>query len=149
MNKTVEDIIGSVPAESTIIGWGEVRLMPTLFRDMVIWCTKHTEAVKFQFAVDIETANYINTDELCPIVVSENYRAAPQDGSRIGAYDGQDMHVLGFDNGKHYLVMMCLDDDDKVVYVATSLLKDIEAQKNILPKVTPYNVKALSGNFED
>lgn len=149
MSLTVAAVVANAPNLETVVGWGEVRLAPGLFRDLITLCVRKSDAAKYSFAVNVEMANFMNTDDQCPIVLSENYRPSVQQGSRIGSYDGADVHVFDQPCEKDCLMIMCLDDNDFVVHTEVSLLKPIENQVNAVPVVTRENVKALNGNFSE
>lgn len=147
MNLTVDDIVNKPAVLTHAIGWGEVRLSTGLFRDLVTLCARKSPASKYVYAVNVEMANFINEDDQCPIVLSGDYRPARQDGTRIGSYQGHDVHVFNQPCEQDCLMIMCLDDEDKVVHVEITRLKPAENQVNLVPTVTRDNVKALNGNF--
>lgn len=146
MSLTVNDVV-TIPRTVQVMGWGEVRLSPGLFRDLITYCVRKSSASKYVYAVDLETAQFLNEDDLCPVTISGNYRPARQEGTRIGSYDGADVHVFNFPCVKNCLMIMCLDDDGNVVHQETSLLKPVENQINLIPEVTRRNVAALNGKF--
>lgn len=148
MNLTVNDVVNKAVDLSSVMGWGEIRLSPGLFRDLVTYCVRKSPASKYVYAVDLEMARFLNENEQCPITLSGDYRPARQEGTRIGSYNGSDVHVFNFALSQNCLMIMCLDDDNNVVHTETTLLKPIENQVNIVPVVTRSNVKALNGNFE-
>lgn len=149
MKLTVNEVVSAAPNLAGAVGWGEVRLAPGLFRDLITLCVRKSDAAKYAFAVNVEMANFINGDDQCVITLSGEYRPAIQQGSRIGAYQGNDMHVFDQMCEKDCLMIMCLDDDDNVVHTEISLLKPAENQVNLVPVVTRDNVKALNGNFTE
>lgn len=149
MKRSITDVISAKPDLSTVVGWGEVRLSPLLFRDLILVCSRRSESVKYAYAVDVATANFINNDDSNVLILEGDYRPARQEGSRIGAYNGADMHVIDTVVDKHCLIIMCLDDEGNVLHQETSLLKAPEFQINHVPVVTPENLKALNGNFTD
>lgn len=149
MNLKVEEVLAKAPDLSRALGWGEVRLAPGLFRDLITLCARKSEASKYAFAVNVEMANFINGDDQCVITLSGDYRPARQQGTRIGSYQGSDMHVIDQPCAKDCLMILCLDDNDNVVHIETSLLKPSENQVNMVPVVTRDNVKALNGNFTE
>jgi hypothetical protein len=149
MKLTVEQVVTKAPDLSRALGWGEVRLAPGLFRDLITLCARKSEASKYAFAVNVEMANFINGDDQCVITLSGEYRPAVQQGTRIGSYQGSDMHVIDQPCNKDCLMIMCLDEEDNVVHTELSLLKPSENQVNLVPVVTRDNVKALNGNFTE
>lgn len=149
MKLTVNDVVAKAPDLTRALGWGEVRLAPGLFRDLITLCARKSEASKYAFAVNVEMANFINGDDQCVITLSGEYRPAVQQGSRIGSYQGSDMHVFDQVTDKDCLMILCLDDEDNVVHTELSLLKPAENQVNMVPVVTRDNVKALNGNFTE
>lgn len=149
MSLTVAAVVSKAPDLSNAVGWGEVRLAPGLFRDLIVICTRKNESVKYAYAVNVEMANFMNGDDQCSIAMSGNYRPSVQQGSRIGSYDGADVHVFDEPCQQDCVMIMCLDDNDFVVHTEISLLKPAENQVNLVPVVTRANVKALNGNFTE
>jgi hypothetical protein len=149
MKRSIADVIATKPDLATVVGWGEVRLSPLLFRDLTLLAARRCESVKYAYAVDVDTANFLNNDDSNVLSLEGEYRPSRQDGTRIGAYRGADMHVIDSKIEKHCLILMCLDDDDNVIHQETSLLKAPEFQINHVPVVTPENLKALNGKFHD
>lgn len=147
MNLTVNDVVNKPFDMSNAIGWGEIRLSPGLFRDLLTYCARKSPAVKYVYAVDLEMARFLNEDDQCPIVLSGDYRPARQVDTRIGSYNGNDVHVFNFECPKNCLMVMCLDDDNNVVHTELTMLKPVENQVNVIPVVTRSNVNALNGNF--
>lgn len=147
MSLTVSEIVNKPLDLSGVIGWGEIRLSPGLFRDLITYCVRRSDASKYAYAVDFEMARFLNENDQCPILLSGDYRPARQVDTRIGSYNGSDVHVFNFECPQNCLMIMCLDDDNNVVHTEVTLLKPVENQVNIIPVVTRSNVKALNGDF--
>lgn len=149
MNLTVNEVVAKAANLTNALGWGEVRLTPGLFRDLVTLCTRKSEASKYAYAVNVEMAQFMNGDDQCPIVLSGDYRPARQDGTRIGSYQGSDVHVFDQPCEQDCLMILCLGENDNVVHTEITRLKPAENQVNVIPVVTRSNVKALNGNFTE
>lgn len=147
--KTVTELVTQFPDNKSIIGWGSARLTPSLFRDMITYASRHSESTRFAYAVDINVANWINQDPDCPIVLSGDYKPARQNGTRIGAYAGCDMHVYEVpDLEENWITLFVLNDDGTVEYACTSRLEPVEKQRNIIPSSThPDVVRILGGAY--
>lgn len=148
MSLTLDEIVKRIPDPTKIIGWGEARLAAPLIRDMTTWASRHSESVKYAFVVDVETANFLNHDQECSLTLNGDYRPARQDGTRVGSLNGADVHVYDLKLEGYYLTLVCLNEDGSVDYVTTTKLYPPERQINVIPVVTPDNVKALNGNFQ-
>lgn len=149
MKPTLQQALEQPIDQTKIMGWGDQHLSSNLMRDMLSFAERKFNTARFALAVDLKTANVINDRDVGTATLGDNYRPAVQQGNRIGAYIAYDMHVLGVETPRCYLVVYALAEDDTVIGQITSALVSADKQAVIVPTVTMGNYRAFNGQFQE